>query len=93
MDWYPYLSLYTLLSFIRNKGVSIVQPPLPFRPNQREPCQAAAQTSSKHQTAPNSGRVSSVSAITEAAATATITTHLKTASSEILTFLPSSLSH
>src|SRR4051794_4531685 len=50
------------------------------------PCQAPAQTSTSPQRDPTSGRVNKVSATTDAPATPTITTHLKTASSEI--FIP-----
>ena len=57
-----------------------------LRATQRHPCQAAAQTSTNPQSAPTSGRVSKVSATIEAAATPTITTHLKTASSEIFIY-------
>jgi hypothetical protein len=56
-----------------------------LRATQRDPCQAAAQTSTNPQIAPTKGRVSKVKAIIEAAAITTITTHLKTAASEIFT--------
>jgi hypothetical protein len=58
-----------------------------LRATQRPPCQAAAQTSTSPQIAPTNGRVSSVKAMIEAAATPTITTHLKTAASEIFIYL------
>jgi hypothetical protein len=54
-----------------------------LRATQRHPCQAAAQTNSNPQIAPTNGRVSKASAMIEAAATPTITTHRNTASSEI----------
>jgi hypothetical protein len=54
-----------------------------LRATQRQPCQPAAQTSTNPQSAPTNGRVSNVKAITDPAAIPTITTHLKTASSEI----------
>jgi hypothetical protein len=50
---------------------------------QRIPCQQAAITRTSPHSAPTSGRVSSVSATIEAPATITITTHLKTACSEM----------
>lgn len=47
------------------------------------PCQAPAQTRTSPQIAPTNGRVSNVSAITDAAAAPTINTQRKTASSEM----------
>ena len=58
-----------------------------LRAAQRYPCQAAPQTSTSPQIAPTNGRVSKVSAMIEAAATPTIKTQRKTASSEIFIYL------